>query len=85
TNAQKAAAEAELRRAEAPQHRVLTPEQIEKLISALGGLVSALNAATPEERREVYRRLGIRLTYHPGKHEIRVEANLDPDRIAAPH
>ncbi|WP_285498465.1 recombinase family protein, partial [Actinomadura sp. NBRC 104425] len=42
TNAQKAAAEAELRRAEAPQHRVLTPEQIEKLISALGGLVSAL-------------------------------------------
>ena len=85
TNAQKAAAEAELRTAQAPQHRVLTHEQIEKLINALGGLVSALGTAAPEERQEVYRRLGIRLTYHPGKHEIRVEANLDPDRITASH
>jgi hypothetical protein len=29
--------------------------------------------------------LGIRMTYHPGEHEIRVEATLHPDLLAVPN
>ncbi|GAA2447418.1 hypothetical protein GCM10010191_75840 [Actinomadura vinacea] len=80
-NAERSAAEAELRTAESQQHELLTPEEIEELITRLGGLVRILAKAEPETRQDVYQQLGVRLTYHPDKQEIRAEVNLDPDRI----
>jgi site-specific DNA recombinase len=62
----------------------MTPDDIEELITALGGLVNILADAKPEDRQNVYGRLGMRLTYHPDKQEIRAEANLNPDRIVTP-
>ena len=55
------------------------------MITTLGGLVAILHDARPEDRHSIYDQLGIRLTYHPGKHEIRVEATLHPDLLIAPH
>jgi site-specific DNA recombinase len=80
-NAERAAAEAELRTAQSQQHTTMTPEEIEELITGLGGLVRILAKAKPETRQHVYQQLGVKLTYHPDKQEIRVEANLDPDHI----
>ncbi|WP_103937630.1 recombinase family protein [Thermomonospora echinospora] len=62
----------------------LTPEQIDALITACGGLVQALQDAEPQDRQDVYRQLGIRLTYEPRKQEIRVETRIDPDQLT-PH
>jgi hypothetical protein len=63
----------------------MTPEAIEELIAALGGLVEILHDADSADRQEVYRQLGLRLTYDPGKQEIRVEVNLHPDQLSAIH
>jgi site-specific DNA recombinase len=60
----------------------MTPDDIEDLITTLGGLVEILRDAKPEDRQNVYRQLGIRLTYHPAKQEIRVEVTLHPDQLS---
>ncbi|MCW2938706.1 MAG: recombinase family protein [Actinomycetia bacterium] len=44
-------------------------------------LVEILHDADSADRQEVYRQLGLRLTYDPGKQEIRVEVNLHPDQL----
>lgn len=86
TNAELAAAQAELRTTDTRQpHPATSAEDLENLIAALGGLVAILHDAKPEDRHNVYDQLGIRMTYHPGKHEIRVEATLHPDLLIAPN
>ncbi|MGH8878136.1 MAG: hypothetical protein ACRD0P_12460 [Stackebrandtia sp.] len=85
TEAQLAAAQTELRTAQAERRRTLSVEEIEALMAALGDLVHVLADATAEMRQAVYQTLGVRLGYHPGKHEVRVEANLDPDSIVSFH
>jgi hypothetical protein len=47
--------------------------------------VAILHDARLEDRHSIDEQLGIRLTYHPGKHEIRVEASLHPDLLAEPN
>ncbi|MFI6514081.1 recombinase family protein [Spirillospora sp. NPDC050679] len=81
TEAQLIAAQAELHAAQTERRRTMTAAEIETLITALGDLVRVLSDARPEDRQAVYQSLGVRLTYYTGKHEIRAEANLDPDRI----
>jgi site-specific DNA recombinase len=60
-------------------------EEIETLVAALGDLVRILRDADAAARQGVYQTLGVRLVYVPQKREIRVEANLDPDRIVLSH
>jgi hypothetical protein len=55
-------------------------QQIEHLAGALGGMVGILQEADPADRQEKYRRLGIRLTYEPAGHQIRVETAFDPEQ-----
>ena len=82
TEAQLVAAQAELRTAGVQRRRILSAQEIEALIAGLGDLVRVLKDATPQARQGVYQTLGVRLVYRPDKQEIRVEADLDPDRIA---
>ncbi|MFA1543486.1 hypothetical protein [Actinomadura monticuli] len=81
TEAHLTAARAELRTAGAQRRRTLTGQEIDALIAGLGDLVRVLKDASPQARQTVYQTLGIRLVYHPDKQEIRVEADLDPDRV----
>ena len=85
TNAQRVAAQAELRAADTQPHKTISPDDIKDMITTLGGLIAILHDARPEDRHSIYSQLGIRMTYHPGKHEIRVEATLHPDLLVAPH
>ncbi|WP_159847640.1 hypothetical protein [Nocardia sp. CY41] len=64
TAAQLTALEAEQR---ADHH--LNKEEIHQLVTSLGGLVHILKAADPTDKLEVYRQLGLKLTYD---HEKRV-------------
>jgi DNA invertase Pin-like site-specific DNA recombinase len=81
TEAQLVAAQAELRTAGAQRRRILTAQEIDVLIAGLGDLVRVLKDASPQARQGVYQTLGVRLVYRPDKQEIRVEADLDPDRV----
>ncbi|MGP4024372.1 recombinase family protein [Actinomadura sp. 3N407] len=81
TESQLTAARAELHAAEGQRPQTLTVREINALVTALGDLVSVLQDASPEARQGVYQALGVRLVYDPGKQEIRVEADLNPDRI----
>jgi hypothetical protein len=52
----------------------LTRSQIAPLVHGLGDLLDVLRDADPADKAEVYRQLGVRLTYHPGEARVTVEA-----------
>ncbi|WP_186382490.1 zinc ribbon domain-containing protein [Amycolatopsis rhizosphaerae] len=78
-------AETQARRAEAlsrsapgTARRKMSQEEIQALVDGLVSIRQVLAAADPDDKAEVYRRLNLRATYHPGKRTVRVETNLDP-------
>ena len=58
-----------------------TPAQIQALIEGLGDMITVLAGAEPEQRAELYRTLGLRLTWHPSDKKVLVEAQ--PTRVPA--
>ncbi len=73
TTAQIAALEAS--RTAQPQ---LTADEIEQLVETLGGMVTVLNHADPEDKLEVYRELGLTLTYDHTKRTVQAETRPKP-------
>jgi site-specific DNA recombinase len=63
--AQRLAAEAELRQATSTNR--LTREQVTALITEAGEITATLHSADPGAMADAYRKLGIRLTYDPGR------------------
>ena len=55
----------------------MTPEEIRGLVEALGNIQVVLRDAHPQDKWEVYRQLGLILTYHPDKHLVHAAVNLD--------
>jgi hypothetical protein len=55
-------------------------DEIHTLVAALGDLRAVIRTADPADKAEVYRQLGLKLTYHPETQTVRAEANLDPHR-----
>jgi site-specific DNA recombinase len=58
--------------------RRMTKSEICGLIDALGGLLSILREADPRDKLEVYRRLGLRLTYDHKSGSILAETKPPP-------
>ncbi|MEV5303370.1 recombinase family protein [Amycolatopsis methanolica] len=56
----------------------LTRDEIRRLADGLGDVRQTLINADPADKAEVYRQLGLRLVYYPGKRTVRAETNLDP-------
>ncbi|MEW2386496.1 hypothetical protein AB0873_31205 [Micromonospora sp. NPDC047707] len=52
----------------------MSREQITELVQQPGDITAALGEADPADRAEVYRQLGLRLTYHPQQQKVRVQA-----------
>jgi hypothetical protein len=71
--AEKAGAEAELR--QLTGRHTMTSDEINTVIDALAGIATILRTADPADKAEVYRQLGLRLTYKPGPRIITAEAN----------
>jgi site-specific DNA recombinase len=57
----------------------MSREQIGDLVAKLGDIMAVLRDADPADRAEVYRQLGLKLTYHPEEHKVRVQAQPDAD------
>jgi hypothetical protein len=51
--------------------RRMSRDEVPDLVHALGDIVVALAEADPAEKAEVYRQLGLRLTYHPDTQTVR--------------
>jgi hypothetical protein len=52
----------------------MTEEEIMNLVTELGGITQALKDADPADKAEIYRRIGLTLTYHPQEKRVAVEA-----------
>ena len=55
----------------------MSKEEIEAMISRLGGLAVTLHDADPDDKSEVYQQLGLRLTYQPRKKVVRGAISLE--------
>lgn len=53
----------------------LTGEQIQALVKSLGGLLAVLKAADPADKAQVYRQLGVRVSYDHTTRTATAEAN----------
>jgi len=68
--AERLAAEVELERATGQRNQRMTRDQLAALVNGLGNLLDVLASAAPEDKAEVYRRLGLRLTYDPARRVV---------------
>ena len=57
----------------------MTADEINTLVEAMAGIATVLRQADPADKAEVYRQLGIRLTYHPEQRKVRVQAQPTAD------
>ena len=83
TLAETAKAEADLRITQTSCRRRMTETEIANLVQALGDIVTMLHdadPADPADKAEVYRQLGLRLTYRPDTQTVRAEADLGAHR-----
>ena len=77
---QRLAAEAELRQATAGT-ATLTRHQVQALIEECADLARDLCDAEPAEVARAYQKLGLRLTYHPGRNLAQATASPKPANI----
>jgi len=75
TEAEKAGYQVTLRPRGARRRR-MSEAEIKAIVNRLGDLVRILASADPNDKSEIFRQLGLRLTYQPGR-EI-VEAQVQP-------
>ncbi|SCG12933.1 Recombinase zinc beta ribbon domain-containing protein [Streptomyces sp. MnatMP-M27] len=61
--------------------RRMTKDEIRAMLKPLGPIRDALADAEPRDKAEVYRNLGLKLIYEPGKQLVRAEATLDPHKL----
>lgn len=52
----------------------MTREEIRSLVDSLGGLLSVLRRADPADKHQVYRELGLKLTYNDNTRMVIAEA-----------
>src|SRR5262249_2844596 len=66
TQAKKVAAQAEIRTATG-RRQPMTPDDIAGIVSAFSDLTRVVRDAEPEDKAEIYAKLGLTLTYQPGR------------------
>jgi site-specific DNA recombinase len=69
-----------MRRSDEPRPRPrMTEQEIRAVVDKLADIARVLSNADPNDKSEIFRQLGLRLTYHPGRRIV--EAKIEP----APH
>ncbi|MBO3736557.1 recombinase family protein [Actinoplanes flavus] len=58
----------------------LTVEEVTAMIEELGGMVAVLKTAAPEDKIDIYRDLGLRMTYLPETKTVRADLAIAPHR-----
>ncbi|MFI2030566.1 recombinase family protein [Streptomyces buecherae] len=83
TQAHRARAAAELGRTVTAQGGRMTREDIAELVRAAGELTEVIRQADPADKAEIYKQLGLRLTYDSGKHKVLVEIDLNQHSLGS--
>ena len=68
--AERLAAEVELERSTGQRNQCMTRDRLAMLVNDLGNLLDVLAKAAPEDKAEVHRQLGLRLTYDPARRVV---------------
>ena len=76
--ADRAAAEGQLRRGSGQVGAVLSQDEIIGLLDGFTDYRTVLRNADAGDKAALYERIGLRLTYHPEAHEVRAEAQPQP-------
>ena len=80
TEAEKAAYALVMRRSDEPSPRPrMTEQEIRTVVDKLADIARVLTGADPNDKSEIFRQLGLKLTYRPGRRIV--EAKIEP----APH
>ncbi|WP_433281663.1 transposase [Micromonospora sp. CA-244673] len=80
TQTERARAEADLDANAGNRPRRMSRAEITALVTALGDIAAALRDADPADKAEVYRQLGLRLTYQPETQTVRASVDLSAHR-----
>ncbi|WP_342775889.1 hypothetical protein [Micromonospora pisi] len=80
TQAERTRAEADLHAQTHTTPKRMSRTEITSLVQALGDIVTVLRDADPADKAEVYRQLGLRLTYYPETETVRTEIDLNAHR-----
>ncbi|MGW3893214.1 recombinase family protein [Micromonospora chokoriensis] len=80
TQAERTRAEADLQTTQQTEPRRMSHSQIADLVRALGDIVAVLRDADPDDKAEVYRQLGLRLTYQTETQTVRAAVDLSAHR-----
>ncbi|WP_143728126.1 hypothetical protein [Micromonospora cremea] len=80
TQAERARAEADLQSTQQTEPRRMSRSQIADLVRALGDIATVLRNADPDDKAEVYRQLGLRLTYQTETQTVRAAVDLSAHR-----
>ncbi len=75
--AEKTTAERDLREARQGQERQLTREEISSLVASLGEAAKAFAEVEPVEKTDLYRHLGLRLTYQVETNTVKAYLKID--------
>jgi len=81
TEAAQAAAEQELREAQKRKSPLLGEEEITALVRKMDDLRTIIPSADPKDKEKLYAGLGLKMTYCPGRDEVRAEITFNPDHI----
>jgi site-specific DNA recombinase len=64
------------RRQVAKAHKRMTEQEIRSIVDKLADIARVLSGADADDKSEIFRRLGLKLTYHPGRRVV--EAKIEP-------
>ncbi|MFJ2344881.1 hypothetical protein [Streptomyces antimycoticus] len=84
TQARRARADAELRTASKGPGVRMSRDEIARLVRSISDLAAVIQQAEAEDKAEIYRQLGLRLTYVPAQATVRAEVTLDPKNDKSP-
>ncbi|MGN9812562.1 hypothetical protein ACTMSW_24805 [Micromonospora sp. BQ11] len=82
TQAARARAEADLHANEANNPRRMNRAETTSLVNTLGDIATVLRDADPADKADVYRQLGLRLTFQPETQTVRAAVDLSAHRGA---
>jgi len=77
TEAEKASYALVMRRSDQPRAR-MTEQEIKAVVDKLADIARVLSQADPNDKSEIFRQLGLKLTYHPGRRIVEAKIELAP-------
>lgn len=84
TQARRVRAEAELRASSKGSGARMSRDEIARLVRSISDLAAVIQQAEADDKAEIYRQLGLRLTYAPAQATVRAEITLEPQNDKSP-